>query len=47
MAIATVWLNPVLVSTIARAHAWFAQMTSGDAISINDIAQQQRVPASG
>lgn len=37
---------PALVSTIARAHAWFAQLASGDAISINDIAHEQDVPAS-
>jgi hypothetical protein len=39
-------VDPVLVSTIARAHAWFAELVSGDAISINDIAREQRVPAS-
>jgi hypothetical protein len=38
-------VDPVLVSTITKAHAWFAQLVSGDAISINDIAQQQSVPA--
>jgi hypothetical protein len=31
-------VDPVLVATIAKAHAWFAQLASGDAISINDIA---------
>ena len=39
-------VDPVLVATIAKAHAWFAELVSGDAISINDIAQQQSVPAS-
>ena len=39
-------VDPILVSTIASAHAWFAQLVSGDAISINDIAQQHSVPAS-
>jgi hypothetical protein len=39
-------VDPVLVSTLAKAHAWFAELVSGDAISINDIAREQRVPAS-
>ena len=39
-------VDPVLVSTIARAHASFAKLASGDAIGINHIAQQQNVPAS-
>ena len=39
-------VDPVLVATIAKAHAWFDQLASGDAISINDIAEQQNVPAS-
>ena len=38
--------NPVLVTTIAKAYGWFRQLASGNAISINHIAQQQNVPAS-
>lgn len=39
-------VDPVLVTTIAKAHSWFAHLTSENTISINDIARQQEVPAS-
>ena len=38
-------IDPLLVPTIARAHAWFAQLASSNATTINDIAHQQNIPA--
>ena len=36
-------VDPVLVASIARAHAWFRQLTSGGQPSVNDIAIDQGV----
>ncbi|WP_421694485.1 recombinase family protein [Aestuariivirga sp.] len=38
-------VDPVLVGTLAKAHSWFNQL-AGSAVSINDIAEQQGLPAS-
>jgi site-specific DNA recombinase len=39
-------VDSVLVGTIAKACAWFNVLTSGETVSINDIAKQQNVLAS-
>ena len=38
--------DPILATTIARAHAWFRQLTSGPDASIDGLARQHGIPAS-
>ncbi len=41
----TKMVDPILVSTIANAHAWFQQLASGQTSSINDIALERGLAA--
>ena len=38
-------VDPVLVSTLANAHAWFHELASGTKASVNDIAHEQGLAA--
>jgi site-specific DNA recombinase len=39
-------IDPVLVSSIAMAHAWFQELVSSRSATIDDIARDQCIPAS-
>ena len=38
-------VDPILISTIAKAHAWFREISSGSKSSINDIALERGLAA--
>ena len=38
-------VDPILISTIAKAHAWFRELASGNKTSVNDIALDRGLAA--